>query len=406
MQYGAPPRCRILYLTKVFPYPPAVAGDSVYGRGLIEALASVADVTVVCADSGANPARGKAEVDWRIVGPVRSGRAKSVFSRWPLIAWKGATPDYRAELDALLQIEGWDAIVLADLGLAHALPRALGYRKSHPEVKLVYVSHEWEYLSRTGKYRSYRMSPLVRLMTQLDLRKVKHWEDALISRCDIVTVITTTDLVPFRMIDPSRKYLPLTPGYDGPVTSSRQITDATPRRVLMLGGRRGEHKQQVLLDWLAVAYKRLAAADIEIMVAGDISDELRQLVLRDYPGTQVLGYVENLDPVVAESRVGLIADTVGGGFKLRLLSQVFHRLPIVGLAAAVNGLPTPAGGGYLAAPSLDELATLICDVIDDLELLNAVQSRAYCDCARAFSWLERAQTLTAAVCDRTGDVLV
>ena len=400
------PGCRILYLTKVLPYPPAVAGDSVYGRGLIEALASVAEVTVICANSGADHGSGKAEVDWRIVGAVRSGRAKSVFSRWPLIAWKGATPDYVAELDALLQLEGWDAIVLADLGLAHALPRAVAYRLSHPEVKLVYVSHEWEYSSRSGKYRSYRVNPLVRLMTQLDVMKVKRWEDSLIRRCDIVTVIATPDLVPFRMIDPSRKYLLLTPGYDGPVTSSRQITDVTPRRVLMLGGRRGEHKQQVLVDWLAAAYARLLAAGIGLAIAGDIDDELRQRVLREYPGTRVLGYVEDLDSVVAEARVGLIADTVGGGFKLRLLTQVFHRLPIVGLAAAVNGLPTPAGDGYLAAPSLDELVTLICEVVDDLELLNAVQNRAYNDCARAFSWDERARALTAAIYDRTGGALV
>lgn len=400
------PRCRILYLTKVFPYPPAVAGDSVYGRGLIEALTSVADVTVVCADSGADPRSGNAEVDWRIVGAVRSGRAKSVFSRWPLIAWKGATPDFLAELDSQLQLEGWDAIVLADLGLAYALPRAVEYRKSHPEVKLVYVSHEWEYSSRSGKYRSYRMNPLVRLMTQLDVTKVKHWEDSLITRCDIVTVIATPDLVPFRVIDPSRKYLPLTPGYDGPVVSSRQITDATPRRVLMLGGRRGEHKQQVLLDWLATAYARLVAADIEIVVAGDIGDELRRRVLREYPEIRVLGYVEDLDSVASGARVGLIADTVGGGFKLRLLAQVFHRLPIVGLAAAVNGLPTPVGDGYLAAPSLEELVTLVCEVVDDLELLNALQNRAYFDCARAFSWQQRARALTDAICDDNGGALV
>lgn len=406
MQDEAQPRCRILFLTKVFPYPPAVAGDSVYCRGLIEALASVADVTAICADSGADHGSGNPEVDWRIVGSVRSGRAKSVFSRWPLIAWKGATPDYLAELDALLQMQAWDAIVLSNLGLAHALPRTVAYRASHPEVKLVYVSHEWEYSSRTRKYRSYRINLLVRLMAEIDARKVKRWEDSLITRCDIVTVIANPDLVPFRMIDPSRKYLPLTPGYDGPATSSRQITDATPRRVLMLGGRRGEHKQQVLLEWLAAAYTRLCAADIEIAIAGDIDDELRRRVLREYPRTRVLGYVEDLESVVADTRVGLIADTVGGGFKLRLLPQVFHRLPIVGLAAAVNGLPTPAGSGYLTAPSLKDLAALICDVIDDLELLNAVQNRAYSDCAQAFSWQERAHKLVAAICDRPEAALV
>lgn len=406
MHHTAQPRYRILYLTKLFPYPPAVTGDTVYSRGLIEAWASVADLTVLCAESGADHNAGTAGVDWRIVGPVRSGRAKSVFSRWPLIAWKGATPDYVRELDALLHVGKWDAVILDNIGLAHALPRVEAYRTAHPEVKVFYVSHEWEYWARAGKYRSYRMNFVASLMARLDLRKVKYWEEALIARCDIVTVITASDLVPFRKIDPSRKYLPITPGYDGHVTSARQITQATPRRVLMLGGRRSEQKQQVLLEWLAAAYKLLIDSDIEIAIAGDIGDELRQQVLREYPETRVLGYVEDLDSLVAEARCGVIADTVGGGFKLRLLSLVFHRLPIVGLAAAVNGLPTPAGGGYLAASSLAELATLICEVIDDLELLNAVQNQAYFDCARAFSWQERAHSLTAAISDRTKNGLV
>ncbi|MGE2724332.1 glycosyltransferase [Mycolicibacterium pulveris] len=360
----------------------------------------MAKLTVICADSGADQGSGALRVDWRIVGPPRTGRMKSVLSRWPLIAWKGATPDFLDELDTLLQNDGWDALVLDNIGLAYALPRVEAYRRAHPETKVLYVSHEWEYQTRARKYRSYRMNLAARLMVQLDLRKVKRWEDALIARCDIVTVINPSDLHPFRLIDPNRKYLPITPGYDGPAVSARRITNETPRRVLMLGGRRSEQKQQVLLDWLATAYERLVAADIELVVAGDIDSELFQRVCREYPKTRVLGFVDDLTSLIAEARIGLIADTVGGGFKLRLLTHVFNRLPIVGLAAAIDGLPTPAGDGYLTAATVDDLATLICDVIDDLERLNAVQDRAYRDCAPAFSWEERARSLTVAIMDR------
>jgi glycosyltransferase involved in cell wall biosynthesis len=160
---------------------------------------------------------------------------------------------------------------------------------------------------------------------------------------------------------------------------------------------------------ISARYERaslIVAANIEMIVAGDIDDELRQQVLRRYPKIRVLGFVEDLGPLTAEARAGLIADTVGGGFKLRLLPHVFHRLPIVGLTTAVDGLPTPAGMGYLAAASLDELATLVCDVIDNLERLNAVQNRAYDDCAGAFSWQQCANSLTAAIGDSTGTSLV
>lgn len=399
-------RHRVLYLTKLFPYPPAVAGDAVYSRGLIETWAALADLTVICADSGADPRSGVDGVDWRIVSAPRTGRARSIFSRRPLIAWRGATSDFLDEFDALLQESDWDAIVLGDIGSSHALTRAEAYRRAHPDTKLIYVSHEWEYSTRSAKYRSYRINLPTRLMAQLDLTKIRRVENALIRRCDIVTVINTADLVPFRKIDPSRKYLPIVPGYDGPVVSARRITEEIPRRILLLGGRRSEQKQQVLLDWLAVAYERLVAAGIEMIVAGDIGEDLRLRVLRQYPRIQVLGFVENVGSLIAEARAGLITDTVGGGFKLRLLTHVFHRLPIIGLAAAVDGLPTPAGDGYLAAASLEELVALACDAIDDLERLNAVQNRVYDDCARAFSWQMRGESLNAAIGSCTGANLV
>ncbi|MEO6473141.1 MAG: hypothetical protein ABIO14_15195 [Aeromicrobium sp.] len=296
--------------------------------------------------------------------------------------------------------------MLDNIGLAHALPRAETYRSKHPETRLIYVSHEWEYPTRASKYRQYRMGFAQRLVAALDLRKVRRWENALITKTDIVTVINTSDLEPFRTIDSSRKYLPVIPGYDGPVSASRTITHEVPRRVLLLGGRRSEQKQQILLDWLAVGYEALVAANIRVMVVGDIGDDLRARVTREYPEIEVLGFASDLDEVISQARAGLIVDTVGSGFKLRLLSHVFQRLPIIGLRGAIDGLPTPEGEGYLAASDLEALVSLVCQVVDTPELLDAVQERAFTDCESAFSWDQRASTLSASLGTAPDQVLL
>ncbi len=397
---------RILFLTELFPYPPAVAGDAVYGRGVIETWASVADITVLCAESGADRNLGHPQVTWRVVGPQRTGRAKSVGSRFPLIAWKSSTAHYREALAALLQEGRWDAIVLESLGLAFALPIVAAYRHRNPDTKLVYVSHEWEYQTRSSKYRSYGLSLPKRLAASLDLHKVRYWENLLIRSCDVVTVINTADVNSFRVVDGSRKYLVVLPGYSGPVTAVRAVTDAVPRRVLILGGRRSEQKQQVLLDWLDVAYDYLESAGIEILVVGDIPELLRARVQSDYPSVQVLGFAEDLESVISQARAGLIVDTVGGGFKIRLLSHVFQRLPIIGLSEAIVGLPTPEGEGYLAAATLADLRELVCTAVDQPALLDAVQNRAFEDCEKEFSWTDRAQALQAALGNDAGSVLV
>lgn len=397
-------RPRVLYLTKVYPYPPENAGDAVYSRGIIEAIAGTCSVSVLCAQSAAQMPPPKS-IDWHIAGPARRGRAGSVLSRWPLIAWKGAQPDYLAQLDQLLAQGGWDAIVLDNLGLAHALPRAEAYRRANPGTKLIYVSHEYEYPTRAGKYGSYSMSLPKRTMANWDLQKVKRSEEALIRSCDLVTVINTADVAPFKKISDQVKYLPLIPGYDGPVLQSRQLDQKLPRRALLLGGRRSEQKQQILLDWMEKSYEPLCAAGVEMVIVGDMPDALQATLAQRYPQTQVMGFVDDLNALIGSARMGIIADTVGGGFKMRLLSHVFQRLPIVGLSGAISGLPTPEGEGYLGVSDLDKLVGVVQQSIDDLPLLNGIQNKAFEDCLPRFSWQSRAQSLAMHIRGDTGNLM-
>lgn len=392
---GGERRQDILVLEKVTPFPPANAGDSVYSRGIIQSLAPFVNVTVLCADGGgAVPADDG--ITWRVTAPQRRGQAGSVASRWPLLAWKGATREYHAELDRLLQ-RRWSAIVLDNLGTVHALPKVLKYRQKHPDTKLVYVSHEYEYEIRRGKYGAYGMGFVKGLAAGLDLLKVRQAEVRLLRELDLVTVINPNDLLPFKRIAPGQTYLTLTPGYHGPVSGARRIGPEVPRRVLLLGGRKSQQKRQILLDWMDVGYGPLTEAGIEIVIAGDMDEDLRAVLTQTWPKVKVLGFVEDLAELIASARIGLIADTVGGGFKLRLLSHVFQRLPIVGLDDAVDGLPTGKGSGYLVADNLPGLARLVLEVIDDTDRLDALQTVAFNDCSTGFSWAARGKELALAL---------
>lgn len=395
---------RVLYLTKVYPYPPAVAGDAVYSRGIIEALSSYCQLTVLCCGNGGKDQRDSG-IDWHIAGQPLAGQAGSLLSPWPLIAWKFGTAQYSLALDTLLE-RPWDAVVLDNVGSAHALPQVVRYRHRRPATRVVYVSHEYEYATRSAKYGAYGMALPKRLAAKWDLHKVRKSESALLAQADIVTVINDVDLEPFKKICPSKKYFPLLPGYSGAVLEQRTIDAQTPRRVLLLGGRRSEQKRRILLDWLHISYDRMLNKNIETVIAGDMEESLRQLIINTYPAVRVLGFVEDLQDLIGSARIGIIADTVGGGFKLRLLSHVFERLPIVGLSDAIAGLPTTDGEGYLGAETLEKLLQLVCDVIDDTNRLNQLQNAAFSDCTSAFSWPSRGAGLAHAISDPTGDTLL
>jgi len=395
---------RVLYLTKVYPYPPAVAGDAVYSRGIIEALSSHCQLTVLCGDNGGKGPHDSA-IDWHTAGHPLTGQARSLLSPWPLIAWRFATSQHGLALDALLK-RPWDAIVLDNVGLAHALPRVVRYRRGRPTTRVVYVSHEYEYATRSAKYGAYGMALPKRLAAKWDLHKVRKSEETLLVQADIVTVINHLDLEPFKKLCPSKKYYPLLPGYSGAIREQRTIDAETPRRVLLLGGRRSEQKRRILLDWLHISYDRLLKKNVETVIAGDMEESLRQQIVNTYPAVSVVGFIDDLQGLIASARIGIIADTVGGGFKLRLLSHVFERLPIVGLSEAIAGLPTKDGEGYLGAETLENLVQMICEVIDDTERLNQLQNAAFADCTSAFSWPSRGAGLVHAICNPTGDTLL
>ncbi len=101
-------------------------------------------------------------------------------------------------LRSLLRDHNWDAVVLDNLGLSFALPRAREYRRSHPAAKLIYVSIEWEYPTRASKYSSYGLSPAKRVAAAVDLLKVRRWENAMIRNSDFVTAINRADIDAFQ----------------------------------------------------------------------------------------------------------------------------------------------------------------------------------------------------------------
>ncbi|MFG1275638.1 glycosyltransferase family protein [Xanthobacter flavus] len=386
-------RPRILYLTKVYPFPPATAGDAVYSRGIITALAPFADLCVLCAanDGGAaDPSAVGAR--WTIRGKRRKGRAGSVLSILPSIAWATATREIRSALAGMLR-QPWDAIILDNIGTGYALRAALDYRKAHPAVRIAYISHEHESAVRSAKYSQYRLSVPTRIAASLDARKVANLELRMLRDVDLVTLINPADRAAFAPLAPNQHYFNLEPGYDGMYVGQRTIDADTPRRVLLLGGRRSAQKRMILANWLAEAYAPLTAAGIGIVVAGDMEDSLAVEIADRFPAVEAKGFVEDPATLIASSRAGIIPDTVGGGFKMRLLTHIFMRLPIIGLGDAISGLPTENGSGYLAAATLPELTALIIDTIDDPAKLDALQETAFSDCRAHFDWEKRIEAL-------------
>jgi glycosyltransferase involved in cell wall biosynthesis len=389
---------RVLFLTRIFPFAPAQGGDVSYTRGMIGALAPLCRLRVVTASNGSQ-AGGSFDRDgvrWTVAGSPRKGSLGSLRSMLPNIAWRGATPAYREAVAAALA-ETWDAVLIDHIGSGHVVDLVEAHKAAHPATRVAYVSHEHEASVRREKYAVYGGSPLMKAAMALDGWKVERLERRLVTAADVVSVINAADIDLYRRDFPRSRFVVSTPGYRGPTVAARTIGPETPRTAVLLGGRGSKQKQVILERWLDTAAPVFAARGVELLVVGPIDEALRERQRKAHGTVRFEGFVEDLEALLFRCRIGIVADFVGGGFKVRLLTYVFNRVPMFGLAGSISGLPTRAGAGFAEYADMEELAKAVCDQIDDFDRLNRLQDQAYRDCVGRFSWPERGGALLGAL---------
>src|SRR5213076_3299058 len=91
------------------------------------------------------------------------------------------------------------------------------------------------------------------------------------------------------------------------------------------------------------------------------------------------GSVDDVRPYMANARVALVPDLLGG-FKLKGLDYVFNRLPVLAMRIALPGMPLEDGLSVGLFDSHRGLAEGVVALIDDFDTLNRRQRAAFDAC--------------------------
>lgn len=379
---------RVLWLCGECPEP-ATSGLTAYSRGLVRAVGD-AGAEVRCLGLGVGQERAAVPgVTWEVVQGRRRPQQRSVVSRLPAMAHGFAVPGYQRALRSALN-EQWDAIVIDHLEMGWALPLV---RARGGGARLVHVSHNHESAVRAAVARA-EPRPARRAALALDAWKVARLERAVVRAADLVTAITDEDGGGLAAIG-ARRVATLPPGYDGPCVD-RTISDALPRRAVLLGTFEWHVKDANLARFLAIADPVFAEAGAELRVVGPVGQQSRALAgaLR---ATTFAGRVPSVAEELAAARLGIVAEPVGGGFKMKALDFVFCGVPMAVLAGSVNGLPLRSGESAIVCPDEAALAAAAVRVLDDVPLLDRLQRAARHACEGRFDWAERGRRLLAEI---------
>jgi peptidoglycan/LPS O-acetylase OafA/YrhL len=398
---SAPPnghRLRCLWIARYIPYP-LDAGAKVYSAKLAESLAEAGAMVrfLGFGDVRAVPERG-AGIEWRQVPGNKRGYAAAAFSSLPIAAAIDATRAYRTLLESQLG-ERWDAIVFDGYGSGWALNRCLAHRgeaKSPPAV-LVHVSHNheanlWQLMA--GECRG---SALKRIALRSNANKASTLERRLVRAADLLTTVSDEDRRSLGAALDDTRAIVLTPGYDGWSAPARRIGADTPRRVILMGSFQWVVKRENLVRFLALADPVFLEHGIELDVIGDVPADLLPELRARCRATRFHGFVSDVEPLFARARLGVVPESIGGGFKLKFLDYIFGRLPVATLSQAAAGLPPELRRTLLTNDTLDGLVRAIVSHMDRIGELNRMQERAFALAHERYRWNTRGDELRQAI---------
>lgn len=398
---------RCLWIARYIPFP-MEGGAQVYSANLAQALVKAgAFVRFMGLGSAAAVPECAAGVEWLAVPGGKRSAAVAALSALPFAAAIDATKPYRLLLEAELQ-EPWDAIVLDGYGTGWALDRCTAYCRARGTRRpvLVHVSHNNEEMVWLVLGRQTRGSALKRLALRRNAMKVATLERRMVRAVDLLTTITDEDRSTLGAAVAQDRSLAITPGYSGQMVNARRICASTPRRVIIMGSFQWVVKQVNLTRFLEIADPIFEKHGIEIDVVGDIPKAFLATLKARCRATHFHGFVTDVAPYLARARIGIVPESIGGGFKLKFLDYIFGRVPVATVSQAVAGLSEELQLAMLKNDSLVGLVGDIVSHIDHIEELNRMQERAFALGGAQFDWNVRGRRLLlamAAIRERVAD---
>ena len=376
---------------------PSNSGELIYTRGLLQALAARPGFKItVLAHRAVTPGEEGAlsSLHWELHGWIPQGHVKALLSRLPSDAWRLGNRTMRSNLNRLSEEEPWDWVILDQAASGWALHHLPG---RHGRPRVAYLAHNHEATVRRQVAEERGGSALFKAALGWDAAKYGRMERAICRRADLISAITPRDRAVFQNKFPDTPVICLPAMTVPPPVRPKPITKAPHARSSSPGPSNG---------WPSGATSRLSSRPPTLRsaittsaspVAGKASPDYFAALGRKYPWARFHANVPSIDPFLADARMGLIPEALGGGFKLKALDYIFRGLPLAALEPALSGLPIDPQRDAVTATDPAKLAEQVAARIDDPAFLNAAASRALEACRDAFRWEDRGEALALAL---------
>ncbi|MCB0063899.1 MAG: glycosyltransferase [Caldilineaceae bacterium] len=363
----------LIFLTQVLPYP-LDAGPKVRAYYVLRYLAQQHTVTLVSfvRETDTPAARVHLATYCRALHTVPMPRSKlrdgyhllrSLVNGQPFIIARDWNYQMVAELQRVVANEGpFDAVHADQLWMA---PYAELVRQwqSQP-LRLVLDQHNAVFMI-PERMAGDDPHPLKRLLLAMEARKLAHYEVETCQRFDHVTWVTAEDYAAVTAQAnghgpvPNAGIIPICGDVAGQAPIVRR---AGPRRITFVGGLHYPPNAQGICWFAEKIFGQILAEapDVILTVIGkQPPPQLHQLGI-PAANLDVPGFVEELEPYLAETAVFVVPLLAGGGMRVKIIDAWRWGLPIVSTTIGAEGISANPGQHILIAdtPTAFAQATL------------------------------------------------
>lgn len=381
---------RVLYLTQVLPYP-LNTGARVRQYYVLRYLSQRHRVTLVSfvRDDDKPEHLEHLKSICAAVYPVPMVRsrwrdlraaAKSALTQMPIVIARDEIESMQVLLARLHAAEPFEVIHADQVSMSE-------YGLAGGRARRVLDLHNAMYVV-TERLAANEPSPLKQMVLRREARVLGRYEARLCAQYDRVTFVTDEDrqLIK-RQIDQHRVQLPVGRFTTIPICidpSEKQpiVPVARPHRILSLGVMFWPPNAEGALWFAREMWPRIHAQHPELtftIVGKNPPDDLRQL--HGQNNIEVLGFVPDLNQILAETAAFIVPLRAGGGMRVKILDTWCWGLPIVSTRIGAEGIQVRAGENILLADEADAFVEAVLRLVEDAGLNQQLR-----ECGRR--WVE------------------
>ena len=366
---------RILFLTPQLPHP-ADSGGAIKTASIVGYLKERHQVDLLCFRRG--PITDEQARWCQAIGrvetlPLNRGRTplnllRSYLRGLPLSIQRNRSGSMAELVSGRLCRGGYGAVFVDSWLMVQYLPPGFaGLALLH--------EHNAEYVMWQRQAQRER-NPLLGALIHLEQRRVRSYEAAILRRFSVVFAVSEADRRALIDLGAVPECLLLLPNLPDPSLLERPPLSfaAAEPVILYFGTLSWPPNLEGIEYFLRSVFPRVRRRmpQVRFVVAGRGAPPRMKRLVRQTPGAEFLGPVEDAEPMYRRARLFVEASRSGGGTRLKVLNALARGLPVVTTSEGAEGLDTVEGEHLLVASDPESMSEAVERVMADDGLWRAL----------------------------------